>query len=79
MNCFRFANAMDNTTIINTFDSEKNNIANIKTQHCQIMATITNEILRFELVIKIIILVNYIFYLLLFLVRSIPSLKPILW
>ena len=39
---------MNNTTIINIFDSADNNIAYIKTQHCQSMVTITYRILKFE-------------------------------
>ena len=42
MSGFRFANVMNNTTINNTFNSNNNNIANIKTKRRQIMATITN-------------------------------------
>ena len=34
--------------IINTFNSDNSNIAKIKTQHSQIMTTITNRILKFE-------------------------------
>ena len=33
MNCIRFANVMNNTAIINTFNSDNINISNIKTQH----------------------------------------------
>ena len=53
MNCFRFANATNNTTISNTFNSDNSNITNIKTQHCQIMTTIKNEILTYNVMIKI--------------------------
>ena len=52
MNCFRFANVVNKTRIINTFNSDNRNIANIKTKHCKIMTTITNRILKFELKIK---------------------------
>ena len=41
MNCFRFANVKSDATVINTFNTDDNNIAYIKTQHCQINATVT--------------------------------------
>ena len=62
MNYFRFANAMKNTTIINIFNIDNGNIANIKTQHCQIMTTITNRILKSEHMIKIPIVAYYSFF-----------------
>ena len=37
MTYFRFANIKNNTTVINTFNSDNNNIANIMTKNCQIM------------------------------------------
>ena len=43
---------MNDTTIINTFKSDNNNIANIKTQYRQIMTTITDRILKFDFMIK---------------------------
>ena len=43
---------MTNATIINTFNSDNSNIANIKTKYCQIMTTITNRILKFKPMIK---------------------------
>ena len=44
---------MNNTTVIKTLNSDNNsNIAYIKTQHCQIMATIAYKILKFETMIK---------------------------
>ena len=43
---------MNNTTIINTFNCDDSNIANIKTQHGQVMTTITNRILKFKPKIK---------------------------
>ena len=46
MNCFRSANVMNNTTIIDTFNSDNSNITKIKAQYCQIMETITNGILK---------------------------------
>ena len=62
MNCFRLANVMNNTTVINTFNSDNSNIAYIKTQHCQIMATVTYMILKFEPMIEKSILTNYTFF-----------------
>ena len=50
MNCFRFNNGMNSTSIINTFNSDNSIIANIKTKH-QIM-TITNRILKFKSMIN---------------------------
>ena len=43
---------MNNTTIINTFNSDNFNNANIKTQYCQIMATINNIFFKFKLMTK---------------------------
>ena len=44
---------MNNTMVIKTLNSDNNsNIAYIKTQHCQIMATIAYKILKFETMIK---------------------------
>ena len=42
MCCFRFANFINNVSIINTFNSDNDNCANIKTRHCQIMASLAN-------------------------------------
>ena len=52
---------MNNTTILNTFDSDNSNVAYIKTQHRQIMATITYKILKFEPMIKKAIVPNCTF------------------
>ena len=41
-----------NTTIINTFNSDNNNITNIKRQHHQIMTSITNRNLKFKTMIR---------------------------
>ena len=49
---------MNNTTVINTLNSDNSNIAYIKTQHCQIMAVITYRILRFKLITKKPIVIN---------------------
>ena len=60
MNDFRFANVMNNTRINKTFNRDNSNIANMKTQQCQIMRTITNGILK-EPMIKKPIVTNYTF------------------
>ena len=53
---------MNNTTIINIFHSDDNNIAYIKTQNRQILATIAYRILKFESMIKRQIVANYTFF-----------------
>ena len=52
---------MNNTTIINTFNSDNNNITCIKIQHRKIMANIRYKILKFELMIKKPIVANHTF------------------
>ena len=52
---------MNNTTIINNLNSDNRNVANIKSQHHQIMKAITNRILKFELMIKKSIVTNHTF------------------
>ena len=52
MNCVRFANVINNAAIINAFNSDNSIIANIKAQHYQVMATITNRMLKFKPMIK---------------------------
>ena len=39
---------MNNATIVNTLNIDYSNIAKIKTQHHQIMITITNRISKFK-------------------------------
>ena len=53
---------MNNKTITNTFNTDNGNMANIKTQHRQIMTTITNKILKCKPIIKKPIVANYTFY-----------------
>ena len=53
---------MNNTTIINTFHSDISNIAYIKTQNRQIMATIACRILKFKSVIKKPLVTNPTFF-----------------
>ena len=61
MNCIRFANTINNTKIVNTFNNDNSNIANIETQRQQIITTITEKFLKFRLMIKIPIVANYTF------------------
>ena len=70
---------MNNTTIINPFNSDNSCIANIKTQHLQIMTTITDRILKFVLMIKKPIVTNLHSLLLLLLAGSVPLLISILF
>ena len=53
---------MNNIAIINTFNSDNSKTAKMKTQHCQIMTTITNVILIFKLVIEIPLATSYTFF-----------------
>ena len=48
--------------IINSFNRDNSNIANIKTQYCQIMATIPNIIFKFKITIKKRILANHVLF-----------------
>ena len=66
---------MNNATIINTFNSDNDNIVKIKTRYCQIMKNITNGILKFETIMKKLILANYTYLLLLLLATLISLLK----
>ena len=50
---------MNNTTTINIFNNDNNNIAYNKTQHCQIMTTIAYRILKFESMIKKAVMANH--------------------
>ena len=61
-NCFRFAKIVNKTTITNTFNSDNSNIAKIKTQHRQIMTTVTNGLLKFKFMIKRPVMANYTFF-----------------
>ena len=69
---------MNNTTIIDIFNSGNSSIANIKTQDYQIMTIITNIILKFEPMIKIPLVTNHVDSLVVTLTGSIPSLISIL-
>ena len=61
MNCFRFVNIINNTTIINTFNIDNRNIAYIKTEHRSIRATIAYRILKIKPMIKKPKMKNYAF------------------
>ena len=78
MNSFGLANVIKNTTRINIFNSDNNNVANIKTQHHQIKATIVNKILKFGSIIKNPKVANIHSLLLLLLAGSVLSLKTVL-
>ena len=69
---------MNNTMIINIFNSDNNNIAYIKTQNCQIMANIVYRILNFESMIKKPIVTNQQLFTYITFSRIIPSLMSIL-
>ena len=69
---------MNNTTIIDIFNSGNSSIATIKTQDYQIMTIITNIILKFEPMIKIPLVTNHVDFLVVTLTGSIPSLISIL-
>ena len=53
---------VDNTMVTNTINSDNSNIAYIKIQHHQIMATIAYRSLKFEKMIKKQIGTNYTFF-----------------
>ena len=53
---------MNITAIINSFNSDNSNIANVKKQHRQIMTVITDRIFRFEPMIENLIVSNYTFF-----------------
>ena len=53
---------MGNRTTINIFNSDKSNIAYIKTLHCQIMTTIAYRILEFESMIKKEVVTNHVLF-----------------
>ena len=53
---------MENTTIINIYDSNNSNITYINNKHCQIMTTIAYRIFKFESVIKKSIVTNHTFF-----------------
>ena len=67
------SNVMNNTRIINIFNSNNSNIAYNKTQNRQIMTTIVYIILKFESMIKKPIMANIHALLFLLLARSTPS------
>ena len=64
---------MNNTTIINTFNSDNSNITNINTKRLKIKTTITGIILKYKKMISKTVVTNLIS--LLFLAGSSPSLK----
>ena len=62
MNCLRFLNIANNTTITNTYNVDNGIIANIKKKRRQIMRNITYRILKFKPMIKKQIVANYTFF-----------------
>ena len=61
-NCFRFANVINNTTMINHFYNDNDNTDNIKTLYCQIIKIIAKEILKFNPMIKKSTVTNHTFF-----------------
>ena len=78
MNFIIFCSVMNITKINITLNSDNSNIAKTRTQHRQIMATITNGVFKFYPIIKISIVANHLIFTVITLVRSILSLKSIL-
>ena len=68
---------MNNTKIIKIFNSDNSNIVKIRTQNLQIMTTTTNEILKFEPMLKIPIKVDNTFFTIITFRKSISSLELI--
>ena len=62
MNCFRFSNVIKITTKINIFNGDNSNITKMKTQHRQIMTTITIRTLKYKPMSKIPTLSNPTFF-----------------
>ena len=62
MKCVRFANVMNNKAIINTLNSNNSYVTYIKLQHRQIVITTKYIILKFEPIIKKLIVANYTFF-----------------
>ena len=52
VNFVRFANIKNDKTIINNCKSDNSNATNTRTQNCQMMTTITNNVLKFKIMIK---------------------------
>ena len=53
---------MNNTIIINTFNSDNSSMTNIKAKHQHITATITNRFLELKPVIKKLAVTNFTFF-----------------
>lgn len=53
---------MNNAAIINSFNSDDNNVANINTEHKYIMTNITHRILKFESVMKRSVATNHTYF-----------------
>ena len=59
INNARFANVMNNTAIMNSFNCDNINIARIKMQHLQIMTIITNRNSKLKPMVKTSTKANY--------------------
>ena len=59
INNARFANVMNNTAIMNSFNCDNTNIARIKMQHHQIMTIITNRNSKLKPMVKTSTKANY--------------------
>ena len=59
INNARFANVMNNTAIMNSFNCDNINIARIKMQHHQIMTIITNRNSKLKPMVKTSTKANY--------------------
>ena len=53
---------MNDIKLTNTFNSDDSNISDIKTQHCQVMATITYRISKLEPMTEKPTIANYTFF-----------------
>ena len=62
MNCIGFANVMNNMAIINIFNNDNSNVTYMKLQHHEIMTTTLYRFLKFEFVIKNLIMPNHTFF-----------------
>ena len=62
MNCFRFANAIKDTLVINIFKSDNSSITKTKTQNYHVMKTMIYRILKFQPMIEKPMVTNYTFF-----------------
>ena len=62
IDCFGSANVMNNTTIINIFNSDNTTVTYIDIKHCQIIATMTYIMLKIKRIIEKPIVLNHTFF-----------------